>query len=425
MREPQYSAWCFTFYYESEEEFKLILAFEKFKYVIFGEEVCPTTGRNHLQGYFELFKKQGKKTLLIDICNYNVSLKDISLQPRKGSQEQAVNYCKKDGKVHEKGKAARPGSRTDLDFVRTDALNNGMRQVTRTANAQGIRVSEKFLTYNEPARKWNDGEKLYTVHIHGGSGTGKTFKAFELAGDDFYLYNPGIMGKWWEGYDGQETVIIDDVRPEHFRSATEILTLLHEFPTRVEQKGGSRQLKAKRIILTSVLSPEEFWTFPNEPFEQYRRRLTEVIEIRGSHRAECNFGPKYTLIENEQKVSEQEVGGNTVEVHELPNPDNLITEEENNIVAVKFTDDCPFCEGGHPLNYYCKGQQLYDSNVITCSDRDESDKEFELLYIQSMYESSLANEMYKRSHKRDWFKNLWVKTPGSTRRQKRLARGES
>ena len=153
-----------------------------------------------------------------------------------------------------------------------------------------------------------EGESLYTVHIYGGSGMGKTYRAFKMAGNDYYLYNPGIMGKWWEGYDGQETVIIDDVRPEHFRSATEILTLLHEFPTRVEQKGGSRQLKAKKIIITSVLSPEEFWTFPNEPFEQYRRRLTEVIEIRGYIRPECSSGPKYTLIENEQKFVSKRSG---------------------------------------------------------------------------------------------------------------------
>lgn len=415
MREPRYTAWCFTLYYESEEVFNSILNFEKFKYVVFGEEICPTTKRNHLQGYFELFNKQGKKTLLKDFEKHDVSMREMFIFPRKGNQKQAVDYCKKgeqsheeweknhekgknfglNAKIHERGVPAKQGSRTDLDFIRTDALNNGMRQVTLTANAQQIRVAEKVLTYNESPRVWGPGESLNNTFIFGQSGCGKTFKAFELAGKDVYLYNPGIMGKWWEGYDGHETVIIDDVRPEHFRSATEILTLLHEFPTRVEQKGGSRQLKAKKIILTSILSPEQFWEhFPNEPFIQFKRRLTEVIEIQGSFRPGVISGPKYTILKNGPEESGQEVGGNNMEVQALPNP-----EEPDNIIPMRFIDDCPYCYGTHAISYYCKGQYDFDLNNIENSKRSEHEKTQERIYLKLLREDSIMKMLSNRLDK--------------------------
>lgn len=396
MRQPQYSAWCFTLFYEDNSVIDLALNFTKAKYVVFGEEVCPTTGKNHLQGYFELAKKQGKKTLLKDLEKESVLLKNMSLEPRKGTQEQAVNYCKKEGKVHERGKKAKPGSRTDLDKIRTDAENNGMRYVTRIGNMQQIRVSEKYMTYNEKPRKWNDGEKLSVIYIHGTSGGGKTRMALELAGKDYYIYNPGTMGKWWEGYDGHETVIFDDIRPEHFRSAAEILTLLHEFPTRVEQKGGSRQFKAKTIIMTSILPPEEFWSFSNEPFEQFKRRLSEIVEIRGRFRPDLQSGPIYSIINNEQELREQEVGGNIMEVcAKLPNPD-----EEDNIMPIKLDNIvCTWCEFDHPAIYYCKGQMMYDTEIINNSDRLESEKEYERAYIKQSYESSLASIIYQRMSK--------------------------
>lgn len=48
---------CFTQFNYTEDSIQALLDEEKFSYVVFGKEVCPTTQRPHLQGYAEFHKK--------------------------------------------------------------------------------------------------------------------------------------------------------------------------------------------------------------------------------------------------------------------------------------------------------------------------------------------------------------------------------
>lgn len=66
------------------------------KYLILGEEKCPTTGRLHGQGYVE-FRTPVRMTQVKKILGDP----SVHLEIRKGSRQQAIDYCKKDGKYSE------------------------------------------------------------------------------------------------------------------------------------------------------------------------------------------------------------------------------------------------------------------------------------------------------------------------------------
>jgi len=88
----------------------------------------------------------------------------------------------------------------------------------------------------------------------GPTGTGKSRRAWDEAGLHAYPKDPRT--KFWDGYQSQKHVIIDE-----FRGVIDIANLLRWFdryPVIVEVKGSSACLVATKIWLTSNLAPE-FW----------------------------------------------------------------------------------------------------------------------------------------------------------------------
>lgn len=244
------------------------------QFVIVGREVCPTTGRRHLQGYLQLCSKKRLTALKADYparAHWELA---------RGTPEQNVEYCSKEGDVRVHGRMRKKGERTDLAAVINAASQGGMRAVTEGAhNLQAIRVAEYWLKYHEGQRE----EKPVVVWIWGPSGSGKTTLAKSLCrshhDNDTYFKTP-TTGKWWDGYDGQRNVIIDEFRDEDYKFTT-ILSLLHEHETRIEHKGGIRQFKPRLVVITSVFEPSQQYTSqPEEPIRQLTRRIDYVVDMR-------------------------------------------------------------------------------------------------------------------------------------------------
>jgi len=85
------------------------------------------------------------------------------------------------------------------------------------------------------------------VWFHGAPGTGKSLHARRLAGDDVYLK---AQNKWWDGYTGQKTVILDDLDNE-FKSWHNLKIWTDRYPCFGEIKGGQVALSYDRFIVTS------------------------------------------------------------------------------------------------------------------------------------------------------------------------------
>lgn len=116
-------------------------------------------------------------------------------------------------------------------------------------------------------------DQIVANYFWGASGSGKTRRAWDEATLDAYIKNPNT--KWWDGYRGQENVIIDEFTGRI--DISYLLTWLDRYPCSVEVKGFSVPLKAVNFWITSNLSLEE--CYPDAKEEQraaLRRRLNVV-----------------------------------------------------------------------------------------------------------------------------------------------------
>jgi len=260
---------------------------EKIEYIVCGKETCPTTGRLHTQGFIQLKTKAKLKALQKIIGDPACHVENM-----KGTPEQASNYCKKEGDFTEEGALRQQGQRNDLKTIKNHVINQGTVDITLIENQQQLRFAEGLLKYTVMERNW----KPYVEWIYGPPGIGKTKMATEICP---YNWMSNKTLRWWEGYNGQENVIIDEFRAD-FCKFHELLRILDRYPYRVEFKGGSRPLLAKKIIITSCFSPYVVYN-EREDIQQLIRRITTITEIRAEvgdevHQAQNSWGDEVGVI---------------------------------------------------------------------------------------------------------------------------------
>lgn len=111
-----------------------------------------------------------------------------------------------------------------------------------------------------------------TCYVYwGATGTGKSRRAWDLAGSDAYSKDP--LSKFWCGYAGQKHVVIDEFRGGI--SISHVLRWLDRYPVNVEIKGSSVPLRATQLWITSNVRPELWYPDLDGPtVEALMRRLT-------------------------------------------------------------------------------------------------------------------------------------------------------
>lgn len=112
----------------------------------------------------------------------------------------------------------------------------------------------------------------------GPTGSGKTRWCYENYPTLYRVCDPEL--KWWDAYDGQETVLIDDYRMANTRQAwLDFLKLTDIYPFNVQVKGGWAKAQYKRIIFTSPDKPEDALKPNGEDLNQALRRIVTVTEV--------------------------------------------------------------------------------------------------------------------------------------------------
>lgn len=107
--------------------------------------------------------------------------------------------------------------------------------------------------------------------------TGKSSTAWAEAGMDAYPKNPNT--KWWDGYRGQQHVIIDEFRG--LISISHLLQWLDRYPVAVECKGSSLGLHTRTFWICSNLHPSKWYPELDEStwFALKRRlKITHFID---------------------------------------------------------------------------------------------------------------------------------------------------
>lgn len=262
----------------SEDHIEKLKALPHVRYCCFGKEFAPTTGTPHLQGYIQFSTK-------VRLNSLKKKLKGFWVEMAHGNLESNQVYTKKGDNFIEWGKPKVQGKRTDLEKVYNHIREKGsMKKLLNdlNPNLQQIRVAEKHLQYCEDMIDW----KPDVTYITGKSGTGKSTLARQLAGAEYY--RKCSSDKWFDGYDNQEVIILDDFR-DSWMSLSDLLNLLDYGSRRIEYKGGSRWCRAKHIIITSIIPPDCIYRFTGEERHQIDRRITKTILLDKVYAAKTSY----------------------------------------------------------------------------------------------------------------------------------------
>lgn len=267
-------SWCFTLFNYDTEALDNICKHESTRYVIWGEEVCPDSGRQHLQGYVEF---SGAKRMAG--VKKAFGRDDIHLGKRKGTREQARDYCMKDGIYHEHGdwEQGGQGKRNDLRSMMAAIKQNptdviGNMEMDPACYSKHQRFLEKYTCVLE--REQTKGfRKVETEVIWGDAGTGKTRRAFEADPDLFTVNTDETFP--FDGYNGEKTILIDDfyggLKYHH------LLRILDGHQLRVNVKGSSRYARWTKVFITSNVDENQWYKQGCTP--ALRRRLTRVTRM--------------------------------------------------------------------------------------------------------------------------------------------------
>lgn len=224
--------WCFTINNYSELDLSSLgeaWTAQLFTYVVFGKEIGGETGTRHLQGYVELpnrLRFNQVKALLPD---------GTHIEARRGTAQEASDYCKKDGDFVEHGLLSRTnqGRRRDLDIV-ADLARTGtsLREIATAAPTayikyyKGIAVlrtilNPRFETTAHTERRFNKVHDWTKTQVFlGPTNCGKTTYALQLLPRALFVTHLDKLGEYDpENYDG---IIFDEACFVHLPRESQI-----------------------------------------------------------------------------------------------------------------------------------------------------------------------------------------------------------
>lgn len=194
------------------------------------------------------------------------------------------------------GEEPKQGKRSDLEEVK--ALIDGGASVESIADSHfsdWCRYRQSFKEYSLMRSKKRSWQTTVTVYW-GPSGTGKTRRAaYEAGPNAYWLNNTGGNVLWWDGYDGQEVVVIDEFYG--WIKYTDMLRIIDRYPYAVQVmrpallmsmlrsvivligwtlqvRGASVNFVAKHVIITSNTHPNAWW---QQGLRAMERRLEPPI----------------------------------------------------------------------------------------------------------------------------------------------------
>jgi len=263
----QSKRFCFTWNNYDDATMALLESFaaEHCPYLVYGKEVGDS-GTPHLQGFFTLKVKKrlaALKKLLGSAPHFEAA---------KGTSTQASDYCKKDGDFVEFGSPPTPGQRTDLTAA-TDMIKAGksIQEIAEACPAVFVKFGRGLRDLKLTLEKSYDHSDVRGIWYVGAPGTGKSRKA---RADNPSAYLKG-QNKWWDGYNGEPTVILDDLDTNVLGHHLKIWS--DRYSCTGETKGGTINLRHTKFVVTSNYTIEHLWSEDVAMQEALKRRFTVTV----------------------------------------------------------------------------------------------------------------------------------------------------
>lgn len=160
---------------------------------------------------FKAVKQQFPRAHIEPAKDYRAAAEYCSKADTRVEEPVTINPPKKrDVKLDRKER-----NRRILDVGPEAALDEGLISISQYGNVvKSLAIHAVRSASLEPLGKLNN---LWLV---GPTGSGKSRRAREIAGDSLFVK---CINKWWDGYNGEDTVLLDDLAIEHACLRTHLL----------------------------------------------------------------------------------------------------------------------------------------------------------------------------------------------------------
>lgn len=226
--------YCFTINNPTDAQRANLLALREndvASYFVSGNETGDN-GTSHLQGYIEFARQYRFRQV-------RAFLPGAHIEPRRGSQEQAITYCKKDGDYIEDGLPRAQGARHDLEAIKALILtqpgdwkhdtardyfgqfiryHTGLSAAAKALNQETVDGDYKLSDFSMDPLVFTPGQP-YSHVLHGPSGIGKTQFALAHFENPLFVSHMDDLLQYTPSYDG---IVFDDMSFTHLPRTAQI-----------------------------------------------------------------------------------------------------------------------------------------------------------------------------------------------------------
>lgn len=256
--------WVLTCNNYDDSHIELFINNPRFTYACYGEEV-GASGTRHLQCY-----ARTKSATTHDVMKR--SFPGFWMEPSKSKDPlKAINYCKGDCEGKELNsvfveKGQLPGNNKSGGEMtgqsNADKWSN-TRKKAKEGNFEEI-DDQHFVQYYGAISRISAAYKplpsnlnsVCGIWYYGVTGTGKSHAA-RMEFPEAYMKLPN---KWWDGYNGQQYVILDDLDMKHDYLCYNLKIWADKYAFNAEVKGSYVVARPVKFIVTSNYHPNQIWT---------------------------------------------------------------------------------------------------------------------------------------------------------------------
>ncbi len=246
-------------------------------YVVFQTERGPprinnigitVPGTLHYQGYVELSRAirmpQLKRTFG----------ERAHIERRRGTQGQAIAYCKKEETRIENALSGEGGDPKKLGKDKLSVvaelikLGNNLETLQHDYPCTFIQNGASIRSYALQLK--GQRHKAPIVHIvYGATGTGKTAWIDNKWPDAYWVPMPRNGGWWWPNYQGQKVAFFDEFANQW--KYHEMLRLLDRYPFDIQEKGGNSNMISETLVFTTNIDPMQWYAGVQDKTALHRR----------------------------------------------------------------------------------------------------------------------------------------------------------
>jgi len=212
------------------------------------------------------------------------------------------------------------------------------------------RIKDYIIDFQKAHKPKKRDWEMNVSYLYGKTGTGKSREAYKDHTDETHYVLPRPQGgnMWFDGYNGQETIIIDDFSHADY-SLTKLLNLLDRYAHNVPIKGGMIAMLAKNIIITSNYSPLDIYKGVDNP--EHRNALYRRINTY-KHFISLDNHVEYNNIEEIRNTQLQNIEDTNQE--DIDDEEDIVIPMNTKVTKQIEPYRCHICEETFRTEQYLK-----------------------------------------------------------------------